>query len=120
MTELTKEKAIELSIAKWEILSKTGEYKRYFPEFQGEYEFPYGCSLCAFAGQALYGLSISRYRCRKYCPYAKKFRCCCNRSSPYLHWDSVTPHDPTSERAIELRKKYASEFLEQLKQLQDL
>ena len=114
---MTREEAIRKSILKWEVLATTGEYRKYLKDITSE-DMPYGCALCQLAGQTQSSWKgISRYRCRKYCPYAQKFRCCCNRGSPFLKWED-TRHSDNPER-IELRKKYASEFLEQLKQLSE-
>ncbi len=112
---MTRNEAIEKSIMKWEILAKTGEYLRYIQGVTSE-DMPNGCALCLVAGQPQWE-SISRYRCRKYCPYAQEFRCCCNRGQPYLNWEMVAHWNNTPE-ANDRRKHYATEILGQLKQLE--
>ncbi len=104
--------AIENSILKWGVLATTGEFEKYIGGITTR-DMPNGCALCQLAGQRQFD-SISRYRCRKYCPYAQKFGCCCNKNSPFAKWEGVRSNLAT---AIERRKHFASEFLEQLKQL---
>lgn len=113
---LTEQKAISLSIKKWEYLAETGENRKYIKDITTN-TMPYGCALCELAGQQHVGWhgGISRYRCRTYCPYAKKFRCCVNRGQPFLNWERLDGNDTPEAR--ESRKKYAQLFLEQLKQL---
>lgn len=107
--------AIEKSILKWEILAKTGEHRRYLKDIT-TVDMPHGCALCLYARQPEYCFEgIKRYRCRKYCPYAQRFRCCVNRGQPFKMWEELSGGD--NPERIELRKKYASQFLEQLKQL---
>ena len=112
---MNRKEAINKSILKWEILAETGEYRRYIKDITSD-DMPYGCSLCQLAGQKPYfDTSVSRYRCRKYCPYAKRFGHCCSSGQPFLKWgERGTRGDPES---IERRKRYAAEFLAQLKQL---
>lgn len=108
--------AIEKSILKWEILAETGEYRRYIEGITSE-NMPHGCALCQLAGQPQYHVNgISRYRCRRYCPYAQQFEICCNRGSPFQKWEGVN-RDNIRPGANARRKHYAAEFLSQLKQL---
>ncbi len=112
---MNRKKAIDKSILKWEILAKTGEFRRYIKDITTT-DMPHGCALCQLAGQPEYHINgIVRYRCRKYCPYAQRFGCCCNQRSPFKHWEDVRSGE--NPERIEQRKIYASEFLEQLKQL---
>ncbi len=112
---MDRTQAINNSIRKWTVLAETGEYRHYIKDITTD-EMPYGCALCQLAGQKDYSFdSISRYRCRKYCPYAQRFGCCCNRGTPYLYWVGMRMGD--NPKRVKLRKRYASEFLEQLKQL---
>ncbi len=116
--KLTEQEAISLSIKKWRYLSETGDDMRYIKDITTD-SMPYGCALCEFAGQghttSWHG--ISRYHCRRYCPYAKQFRCCVNRGQPFLNWENLSGNDTPTAR--ESRKKYAFLFLEQLRKLRD-
>ncbi len=113
---LTEQEAISLSIKKWGYLAETGDNRRYIKDITTD-TMPYGCALCELAGQGhtSWDSGISRYRCRRYCPYAKKFRCCVNRGQPFLYWEKLSNNDTPTAR--ESRKKYALLFLEQLKKL---
>ena len=112
---MNRKEAIDKSILKWEILAKTGEFRRYIEGITSD-EMPHGCSLCQIAGQNQYSFTgISRYRCRRYCPYAQQFGCCCNRHQPFHKWEEGRIGN--NPNTIERRKHYASEFLRQLKQL---
>ena len=112
---MTEQEAITISIKKWEHLAETGENKRWIEGITTP-SMPYGCAMCELAGQGgVSWRSISRYRCSRYCPYAKKFRCCTNRGQPFLNWEKLSQNDSPTGR--ESRKKYAQQFLEQLKQL---
>ena len=112
---MNRKEAIDKSILKWNILAETGESRRYIEGITSD-DMPHGCSLCLFAGQPQYSINgISRYRCRKYCPYAQKFRCCCNRNQPFKKWEEGRIGNGPD--TIERRKRYASEFVQQLKQL---
>jgi pyruvate formate-lyase activating enzyme-like uncharacterized protein len=116
MAALTEREAITISIKKWEYLAKTGDNKRWIEGITTD-TMPYGCALCALAGQdKVHGLGgVSRYRCRKYCPFYRKFGCCTNRSQPFYAWEDQLRNDTPEKK--ESRKKYAQQFLEQLKQL---
>lgn len=106
---ISAKEAVELSIEKWGILATTGENRRWIVGTT-QPSMPYGCGLCYYAGQSNSALKgISRRKCRTRCPYALKFGCCCNRSSPYHGWEEA--------QSDERRKYYAALFLEQLKQL---
>ena len=113
---LTEQEAIALSIKKWEYLAETGDNRRYIMDITTA-TMPYGCALCELAGQGKVAIwsGISHYRCNRYCPYAKKFRCCTNRGQPFLYWERLCKRDTPEAR--EARKKYAQLFLDQLKQL---
>ncbi len=112
---MNRKEAIDKSILKWNILAETGESWKYIKDITSD-DMPYGCSLCQLSGQKQYSdTGISRYRCRKYCPYAQQFGCCCNRHQPFQKWEEGRMRD--NPEAIERRKHYALEFLAQLKQL---
>ncbi len=113
MEDITTADAIENSIRKWTVLAETGECQRWIKDITTN-DMPHGCALCRLAGQSHCSV-ISRYRCRKYCPYAQRFRCCCNRGNPFRKWENISCGD--DPKRIEFRKKYALEFLEQLKLL---
>ncbi len=91
--KLTRKKAIELSIKKWERLAETG--KR-------EYS---NCTLCEYT---IKNNDNWMDNCDT-CPYDKKFGDCCEIGSPFLDWFNCKSDDK--------RKQYANEFLEQLKAL---
>ena len=113
--KLTKKEAIDNSILKWAILAETGDSKKYLKDITTA-DMPYGCALCQLAGQRLNSYKgISRYRCRKHCPYAHRFRCCCNQGSPFEKWSALSSGD--NPERVELHKKYAKLFLEQLREL---
>ena len=98
--ELTKEKAIELSIELWEWLAETGsEYKRDWPEWEKYGKVDVNCFLCAYV--RLTGCGA--------CPYDEIFGWCDTNDAPYHRWYNV--------KTIEDRKKYAKKFLAQLKEL---
>ena len=113
---MNRGEAIKKSILKWEILAATGEYQRYIKDIASE-DMPYGCALCQLAGQGQFSFNgISRYRCLRYCPYAQKFGCCCNRNQPFRKWEEESLGNYAG--AIERRKHFALEFLGKLKQLE--
>ena len=102
---LTKKKAIELSIELWEWLKKTGKYKYEWPRWDKYGEMLANCFLCQWSVERTYK-SIG---CG-YCPIAKKFKGNCETTF-YWKWNSsITEQD---------RKKYASLFLAQLKEIQN-
>ena len=99
---LTKKKAIELSLEKWEDYVKTGENNA-----EGDWHERHGyptmsadCALCE------YGDRRKAPTCG-YCPYHAKFGFCLDEV--YLRWRHA--------RTPEASKKYAKEFLAQLKEL---
>ena len=101
--KLTKKKAIELSIELWTWLAETGENKNEWPEWKrhgGQYEeCEHDCFLCKY----------DDCNCGK-CPYPKHYKVLCDDDgTPFSRWfDSRTKQG---------RKKYAKQFLEQLKEL---
>ena len=97
---MNREEAIKASILKWEVLATTGEFRRYIKDITTD-DMPHGCALCLLAGQHQYE-DISRYRCKKYCPYAHKFGCCFNRSQPFSKWEVAVSRDIAE--AMERRK----------------
>ncbi len=107
---LTKKKSIKLSIEHWEWLAETGKLKEDWPEWDkygGLNKFNYCENVTAFCFLCEYSKYFS---CEDKCPYCIKFGNCCAASSPFSKWDVV--------ESQQTRKKYAKEFLEQLKQLQ--
>jgi len=97
--KLTKRKAIELSIELWAWLAETGLRKYdYFEKRRGNIPF-LACFLCEYDKQ--HGGNCSN------CPFYKRYGHC--MESYYCKWCmSDTEAD---------RKKYATEFLAQLKEL---
>ena len=91
-----KKKAVELSIELWEWLAKTGEMKDNWPEWNRYSEVESDCFLCEYSIRG----------CSK-CPYYKKFGFCDDLDKPYDNWTFVW-----ETRDL---KKYAKQFLEQLK-----
>lgn len=103
---LTKKKAIEISIELWTWLAETGaEYKWDWSDW-GKYGKMH--SSCAFCEYSQRQAKLSEGRC-DYCSYYQQFGGCCLAGTPYDNWD-VAETDET-------RKKYAGQFLEQLKEL---
>lgn len=103
---LTKKKAIELSIELWTWLAETGEeFKSLWSGWDKYGEPDNDCFLCEYQGRHE---TKSTEAC-SLCPYYKIFGDCTNANMPYENWWSA--------ETIEDRKKYAREFLEQLKQL---
>lgn len=104
---LTKEKAIEIAIELWTFLAETGEqFKRSWPGWEKYEAMDCHCPLCEYAYRE--ALRTEKSQCF-FCPYDKMFGGCCYKGSPYDMWEGVK-----TKRA---KKKYASLFLEQLKQL---
>ena len=95
---LTKKKAIELSIEKWTDLAETGDEG--IEDWHTE-EFKADCALCEYDQRHLGWCSS--------CPYQYRFTFCILWESPYEKWANA--------RTTTGRKKYASEFLAQLKEL---
>ena len=101
--KLTKREAIERSIPLWIFLSETGKMK---DEWDGWGKYGYvlnDCFLCSF------GWNTDPCSKCGACPYANKFGVCYKGNRPYHKWNLT--------ESITTRKKYASLFLEQLKQL---
>ena len=108
---LTKKKAIEISIELWTWLAETGV------DDKGEWEGweKYGdmdntCALCEYSNRLrLLGEgSCEPEACGK-CPYYQAFGFCWERRANFDEW--------RNEKLLEERKKYATLFLEQLKEL---
>lgn len=96
---LTKKTAIELSITLWTWLAETGKFKKAWPKWEKYGDIANECFLCE------YDKSDNCDRC----PLEKKYRGCCSEECAFIKWeDSETKAD---------RKKYATLFLAQLKEL---
>ena len=103
--ELTKKKAIELTLKMWRDLAETGETKDEWFARHPEYEEIYlGCFLCE------YGKQFKPDSICDHCPYAQKFIGCLNKAdTPFFKWGrAATP---------KTRKKYAALFVKQLEEL---
>lgn len=103
---LTKKKAISISLELWTWLAETGGLKPYWPGWEKYGEMIAHCALCEYN---FYRLSVKRIGgdC-PYCPYFEKFGHC-SKDTPYFEW-SVAHLEKD-------RKRYAGEFLAQLKEL---
>jgi len=98
-----EKKAIEKSIEQWTWLAETGKKKQDWPEWEKYDDVSCNCFLCEYNEGTDTDESCGA------CPLYKKFGNCENEETPYMNWlYAKTPED---------RKKYALEFLEQLKQL---
>jgi len=108
--ELTKEQAIDISIELWTWLAETGSGRKL--EWQGWKKYGAmgcGCALCAYTEQQEEGAAA--VTCKP-CPYYRKFHGkCFKRNRIYAKWEKTNN--------IDQRKKYASQFLEQLRQLKE-
>ena len=112
---LTKKRAIELSIELWEWLAETGLKKEAWSGWEkyggldkfSECDKVYNlCFLCEYAEMEL----EEEDECRR-CPYSKLFGICFEQDAPFEKWDFA--------RQKPIRKKYASLFVAQLKELQN-
>lgn len=108
---LTKKKAIAISIELWEWLAETGEeYKCFWSGWDKYGDMANECALCEYrnyhGGYRI--LANDKKECPT-CPYYAKYGECEEKSSPYHRW--------REGKSKVKRKKYATQFLEQLKQL---
>ncbi|MBA7637622.1 hypothetical protein ES703_45268 [subsurface metagenome] len=109
---LTKKKAIEISIALWTWLAKTGEPLKVRWAGWDKYGYmPAECSLCEYSERKADRANGDKDVCC-YCPYYKMFGYCTDVKDPITPYDSWDMAETEQER-----KKYAGLFLEQLKQL---
>lgn len=105
---LTKKKAIEIAIELWTWMAETGEaLKRNWPGWEKYGQMDADCPFCEYADRR----PIPGEDFCFSCPYYQVFGACCEDDSYTLYdkWDSA--------ETIEDRKKYASLFLKELKQL---
>jgi len=108
--ELTREKAIELSIELWTWLARTGERKSEWPGWKkngGSYEpVAADCFLCAWVESLDRGLCLA-------CPLYEHYGyTCMDTCSPFWMWDTCFP---TTTKL----KRHAKAFLMQLRELAD-
>ena len=108
---LTKKKAIEIAIELWTWLAETGSIsKLLWPGWEKYGEMGLACPLCEYDARKA---AKSELGACNYCPYCEVFGECMTDefvdATPYDMWVCAT--------ATPERKKYASQFLEQLKQL---
>lgn len=84
--ELTKEKALELSIFKWEIIiQNNGQYNEKVFAHPKLKKFPFGCALCGkYLNNSCEG-----------CPFVIEGNNCGDLDHPYDNW----LNDPTKENA---------------------
>ena len=101
---LTKRKAIELSIELWTWCAETGRDKKKWPGWKKYPSNYWDCFLCEYDSNHDGG-------CQS-CPYMQRYKGCFNGDTPYKNWDKANDYNSTAKR-----KKYAAEFLAQLKTL---
>ena len=108
--KLTAKKAVELSIELWEWVAETGGEKGEWPEWKingGKYPFvTMWCFLCKYT---FYPKSFWDSECNAKCPYYGKYGICYKDGGIYRKWEDAQTK-PT-------KKKYAQQFLEQLKEI---
>jgi len=102
---LTKKKAIQISIELWTWLAETGADKWRWPGWKEYGEMSYDCALCVYSEKK--GKEDS---CES-CPLTEQFGGCCTfpEYPAFANW--------SFSRTVEDRKKWASAFLVQLKEL---
>jgi hypothetical protein len=119
--ELTRRRAIELSIELWTWLAKTGKEKREWPgwiENGGIHpKVALRCFLCEYSGvtgfhSCLDGTSPGEDRCIERCPYGSNYGFCAEDERVYSSWEDA--------ESIEEKKEFAQLFLEQLETLREL
>ncbi len=103
--KLTKKQAVDLSIELWTDLAETGKYKHEWAEWGKYGDIDCDCFLCE------YDEKRGGKRDCLFCPYSKKFGYCYEVDTPYSKWDKA--------KTKATRKKYAGEFLAQLKELRN-
>ncbi|KKL55401.1 hypothetical protein LCGC14_2255790 [marine sediment metagenome] len=96
--KLTKKKAIDISIELWAWLAETGKKKPNWTGWEKYGEMKNRCPLCEYANKDCVN-----------CSYYKRFEHCMERAGIYQRWLYAVK--------TSTRKKYASLFLEQLKEL---
>lgn len=113
--KLTEKKAIKISIELWEWLAETGKHKHEWQGWEKYGRMSNNCPLCQYrqvkGGEYSIDCSV--------CPYYQTFGRCYTREGDdtqcatlYEKWDS--------SESPKTRKKYASLFLAQLKQLEGI
>jgi hypothetical protein len=100
---LTKKKAIEIAKELWTWLAETGRAKEEWPGWEQYGKMESSCALCE------YGCQHGSMTCKP-CPYYQKFGGCIAEDAPYFQWAGA--------QNLQDRKKYARQFLEQVKQLE--
>ena len=101
---LTKKKALDKSIELWEWLAETGAYKHKWPKWEQYGEMENDCFLCEY--QEFHRLKGNLCNC----PLADSEHSGCYAYA-YKKWEKAK-----SPQAL---KKYAREFLAQLKEIRD-
>jgi hypothetical protein len=106
MMRLSRKKAIELCIALWEWLAKTGKYKEAWPEWDKYGNITCDCWFCEYDER-----QKKRHKEKRaciYCPFRRKWDVHCSKTF-FENWeDAKTPRT---------RKKYAKLFLAQIKEI---
>lgn len=101
--KLTKKKAIDVSIELWTWLAETGARDKLDWEGWDKYgEMESDCALCEYSTQH------NGEGCGN-CPYYQQYGFCDNDDAQYAKW--------AGSETARARKKYASQFLEQLRTL---
>ena len=103
--KLTEIESVKKTIELWEWAAETGKRKWDWPEWVwngGQYaEVANDCFLCKY-------VKDQHADCWA-CPYCKKYGHCMSKNSPYRRW--------VHAKTIRTKKKYATEILEQLKEI---
>lgn len=104
--KLSEKKAIEIAIELWIWLAETGDKaKGNWPGWDRYEYMTCNCPLCEYSSRQ--NPDAEDYCV--FCPYYKAFGACTNDVSPYDKWEVF--------ETKRTKKKYASLFLEQLRQL---
>lgn len=114
-SELTKEKALDLTIEMWTCLAETGNPdKKNWPkyeEYQNIIKGYYNCFLCSDANHGFE--RTSNLDCSEKCLYFGYYnKTCWEPNSNYDIWESTCDND--TDIFEDNLKEYASKFLEEL------
>lgn len=104
---LTKKKALAITIELWEWLAETGKGKGSWSGWDKYGRMGAYCPVCEYAAR-----HDRRFGCEG-CPIKDKFGSC--YSTYYRYWEDADTTDDSEYS--DNRKKYATLFLEQLRQL---
>lgn len=99
---LTKKKALDITIELWESLAETGKSKISWSGWKEYGDMEGDCPLCEYDNRHQLAESCN-------CQYFDKFGGCCEKDNPFPKWEDADNKTQS--------KKYATELLNQLKQL---